>query len=58
MSTTYERDAQWLQDNGYPDINAEEFSDRVTRTMEEQKRWDGVADEIRNQVVIDMMMEQ
>jgi hypothetical protein len=57
MPDQYTEDKHWLIDNGYATIKPEEFSDRVTRMMEDKAAYDCL-DVARNQVVIDMLMEQ
>lgn len=57
MKDQYEADKQWLLDNGFTTIKPEAFSDRVTRDMAQNNTYDCV-EVVRNQVVVDMLMEQ
>jgi hypothetical protein len=57
MPDQYTEDKHWLIDNGFSTINHEEFSDRVTRTMEDNATYDCL-EAARNSVAIDMLMEQ
>lgn len=56
MTTSYERDRIWLQQNGYDSIPPDEFSDRVTRHMEQKNEWSDIEGH-RTAVVVDMLME-
>jgi hypothetical protein len=56
MTTAYDRDRIWLQQNGYHSIPSVEFSDRVTRHMEQENEWSDIESH-RTAVVVDMLME-
>jgi hypothetical protein len=57
MTDHAEQDRQWLIDQGYPKINATEFSDRVTRDMAQNNVYDCVQ-VVRDQVLAQMISEQ
>lgn len=57
MTDLYEQDRQWLIDNGLSTINPDEFSDRVSRDMEQNNTYNCI-EVVRNQVVTQMLLEQ